>query len=228
MADRFDTAAHYRAVQPSTANSRHGPGTPFRSYSPLWDSVTPDPATRTGRPPCATQTPRPLRLRRRPVPRCALRGLAVPPSDRSTSPVVDTGWDLQPERIDTLPNGTGTSDCVGRAVEGDEEAVTGRVDLNTSISLQLRADGLVVGVKQLGPSLVTFAYGPLGRANDVGKEHRGKDSVDLRCGPGASQELSDLGHRCPPTWPERNQRRGTRRTSHHRCVRQGSGPWRWE
>ena len=61
------------------------------------------------------------------------------------------------------------SDPAGRAREGDEEPISGRIDLEAPVQLELLPDsGVVVGLQSL-PSLITELRGDIARTDDVGE-----------------------------------------------------------
>ena len=66
-----------------------------------------------------------------------------------------------------------------RAVKGGEEAVAGRVHLLAAEAPQLRADGLVMLLKQLAPGAVPQLGRSRGGADDVREENRREDAVRL-------------------------------------------------
>ena len=107
---------------------------------------------------------------------------AIPPSlpsTRSHSPV----W--SPARI-SMPSARTASridgahaDGARRPVERREEPVAGRVDLAAAEALELAPDERVVPLEQVAPAPVAELRRPLGRADDVGEEHRREHAVGL-------------------------------------------------
>jgi hypothetical protein len=58
------------------------------------------------------------------------------------------------------------------AVEGGQDPVAGGLDQPAAELLDHPAGQLVVDVEQLTPAPVAQLFGPLGRAHDVGEQHR--------------------------------------------------------
>ena len=56
----------------------------------------------------------------------------------------------------------------------------------------------MVALEQLAPAPVAELARPLGRADDVGEQHRGEHAVGLGAGRDAGQELLDLVERSRP------------------------------
>jgi hypothetical protein len=75
--------------------------------------------------------------------------------------------------------------------------VAGHLDLPAPVPLQLRSGQGVVAPEQLPPSAVAHLGGAFGRAGDVGEQDRGQDPIRHRWGPGAGEELLDLGRKGP-------------------------------
>jgi hypothetical protein len=105
---------------------------------------------------------------------------------------METGSDLQPNGFNAVSDSARASDRPRRTIEDGQETVACRVDLLPSEVMKLGAYDLVMGAQQLAPPAVTLPLGTLGRADDVGEQHRGKDSVYLDWRALTGQELADL------------------------------------
>jgi len=92
---------------------------------------------------------------------------------------VDAGADLKVERADRIDDLLRTSDRSSRPVEGREEAVAGRVDLASPVASEQPADRPVVALQQLVPRSVSELESLPCRADDVGEQDRGEDTVKL-------------------------------------------------
>jgi hypothetical protein len=101
---------------------------------------------------------------------------------------------LDSQRLSGVNDRLGDAQRPRWAVEGGQEAVAGAVDLAAAEPGQFVADQPVVLGHQVPPSAVTEAGGVLGRGDDVGEQHRGKDPVRRDRFPDAGEELADLGH----------------------------------
>src|SRR5205085_7386766 len=95
--------------------------------------------------------------------------------------------DGQAEVAERPPDRVRAGDRTGWAVEAREDAVARGVDLPASEPGDLRPDGGVVARDQLAPRAVAELRRALGRADDVGEEHRREDPLRLR-------EPADAGH----------------------------------
>src|SRR6266508_4268832 len=84
------------------------------------------------------------------------------------------------------------ADRPGRAVEGGEHAVAGRVDLPPAEAPELPAHSRVVAVEQRPPAPIADGGSALGGGHDVRKEHGGEDPVQLRVVTNPGEELLDL------------------------------------
>ncbi len=102
---------------------------------------------------------------------------------------VDPGAHREAEAPRFLANGLRASDCSGRTVECRKEPVSRRLDLIAAEPFQLLAHGGVVLVEQLLPLTVAYLGRSLGRADNVGEQHRLEDAVDIGLGPMPRQEL---------------------------------------
>ena len=105
---------------------------------------------------------------------------------------VQAGAELEPEVAGAVPDGERAPNRARRPVERGEEAVAGGVDLAAAEPLELATDGGVVTAQQLRPVAVAESLQPLGRADEVGEEDGGEDTIGLGCGltPVASSSIS--------------------------------------
>ena len=76
---------------------------------------------------------------------------------------------------------------MSRTVESGEEAIAGGVDFAAAMPLQLCSHGAVMGRDEVAPSPVTEPDGKLRRANDVGEQDGGKDSLGQGAAPHAAK-----------------------------------------
>ena len=95
----------------------------------------------------------------------------------SHSPVCRPARTSTPRALGVRDDRERAVDRPRRAVEGGEEPVAGRVDLATAEPHQLPSHGGIVGVQQLAPAFVADRGRALGRADDVGVQDRGEDTV---------------------------------------------------
>ena len=86
----------------------------------------------------------------------------------------------------------GRSGRPGRARRRSPAGVPGGVDVLAPVPFDLPAREVVMGGEESGPAGVTEFGQPLGRADDVGKQDRGKDAVQACPVPLAGQERLDL------------------------------------
>ena len=82
-----------------------------------------------------------------------------------------------PKRPERLDDRDGAGDRLGRTVERGEEPIAGSVDFAATKSLQLRSHRAVMGRNEVAPSSITEADGQLSRADDVGEQDGGKDTL---------------------------------------------------
>ena len=90
---------------------------------------------------------------------------------------VDSGADLDAKRPQRLDDCGRAGDRLGGPVERGEKSIAGSVDFAAAKSLQLRSHGAVMGRDEVAPSSVTEADGQLSRADDVGEQNGGKDTL---------------------------------------------------
>jgi hypothetical protein len=83
---------------------------------------------------------------------------------------VEASSDLDPERPDGIGKLLGTPHGPCGAVEGGQEAITGRLDLSSAEAVEVCTYQPVVGLPQVEPSLVSQRRGPLRRAHYVGEQ----------------------------------------------------------
>ena len=116
---------------------------------------------------------------------------ALPPAS-SISPVCSPARISRPSGRTAIADVAGAADSTGRAIESREESVAGRVDLVPTEPLELPADDRMVAVEQFAPGPVAEPCGVARRADDVGHEHGGEDTVGRALGTFAGQELLGL------------------------------------
>src|SRR5206468_3485570 len=98
---------------------------------------------------------------------------------------MEAGPYVQAELIEALADRTRARNRPGRAVEGGEEAIAGRVHLIAAKAAELDANSLVVVLQQLAPRAVAELGRPGRRADDVGEKHGGEHAVRLGSEPWA-------------------------------------------
>ena len=91
---------------------------------------------------------------------------------------MEPGTDFDAERPDFLGNGTGAANAARRTIKGREDAVAGRFDLMAAKACEIAPDRGVMTIEQIAPAVVAERDGFFGRADDVGKQHRGEHSID--------------------------------------------------
>jgi hypothetical protein len=104
-------------------------------------------------------------------------------SEVFTTDLALTGMQPDPE-IDPEFGGSsndrlGAPDGPGRAVEGDQETVSGGLDLPSPKPPDLFPDEAIVGIEQCTPPVIPESRRLLRRPYDVGEQHRGEHSFDL-------------------------------------------------
>ena len=90
-------------------------------------------------------------------------------------------------------DGLRAADPAGRTIERGEDAVAGRVNLDTIEVRQLAAHLCEMGREQVTPRAITHCCSPLTGADDVREEHSGEHTVGDRLGQRRPQEELDLG-----------------------------------
>src|ERR671930_2095198 len=93
---------------------------------------------------------------------------------------MDARADVEAEVAEDAPDRARARDGARRAVEAREDAVACGVDLLPAEPGDLGPHGSVVACDQLAPRAVAELRRPLGRADDVGEQHRREDSLRLR------------------------------------------------
>src|SRR6185369_1355382 len=83
---------------------------------------------------------------------------------------VQTGADLEPERVDGGTDRQRAPDGAGRTVEGGEHAVTRHLDLGPAMAHELATHDVVVPIEEHAPGLVALPARPRGRSDDVREE----------------------------------------------------------
>ena len=92
-----------------------------------------------------------------------------------------SGADVDVELFGCGVDGEGAADGAGGSVEGGEEVVAAGVDLAAAEAGQLVAYNGAEAVEEFAPGPVAELGGTLGRADDVGEQHRGEDPVGRFC-----------------------------------------------
>jgi hypothetical protein len=105
---------------------------------------------------------------------------------------VEARPDLNTQFGNLVPHPGCASDGSGWTVECGKEAVPDRLDLPPAKLDERLADQRVVMLQQIPPPVVAEPAGSLGRANDVGEHHRGKDPVGLGARTHPGQKFLDL------------------------------------
>ena len=160
---------------------------------------------------------------------------------------VQAGADLQVEVADAVADGGRAADRAAGAVEHGERAVAERLHEPPAMALDLLAHQAVVALQQGPPGAVAELRGTLGRADDVGEQHRREHAVADDRSPHTGQEMLDLVGdgvlRAEPERPlpgklrhsgrlgcaRRRSASGARRgTSRARGAAPASGTARWE
>src|SRR5204863_2275452 len=105
---------------------------------------------------------------------------------------VQAGPDLDAEVGYGIADRTCATDGPRRAVEGGEEAVPSRVDLQAAEPLEEPPDVRVMVLQQVTPPAVAELSGPVRGADDVGEQDRGQAPVGYRGPARPGEELLDL------------------------------------
>src|SRR5574342_733614 len=100
-------------------------------------------------------------------------------ADDLALPRVKPRASLDAERQNASADRFGAANGPRGTIEGGEETVAGGVHFAATKSDQLAAGERVEAVEQLVPPLVTQSSRPFRRADDVGEEHRGEDTIAL-------------------------------------------------
>src|SRR5262249_49426673 len=107
-------------------------------------------------------------------------------------PSMESGSDLDPQRLHAAGDGLSATDGPGRAIGGCQDAVAGVLHEPSTVPLKFATHESVVLVEKVLPPPVPDLCRAFGRADDVREEDGGKDAVDFRYRPHAGQELLDL------------------------------------
>jgi hypothetical protein len=99
-------------------------------------------------------------------------------ADRLYLAGVEPGTDLEAQRSNRVDDRSGASQSARGAVERRKEPVPRRIDLNSSVAPDQRADRIVMTLKQLPPRSVTQCGRPPRRSHDIGEEHRGEHAIE--------------------------------------------------
>ena len=173
-AHRWPRSRGYRLT---TANSCHAPSTPLSR------------ACRGRRRRCRSRRPGPRpsgSTRISPAPAAAMTRAAmctaIPPTSSprsSTSPVCSPARIWSPSAAQLSRSAPRSRIARAGAVEGGQDAVAGGLDQRPPDARPAGGHELVVRVEQLAPAPVAQLGGPLGRADDVGEQHRRQHPVGL-------------------------------------------------
>ncbi len=85
---------------------------------------------------------------------------------------VDTSTDVEAELLHVAAGRERAAHRVGRPVEDREEAIAGGVDLTSAVRLEQGADHAALCGEEPAPPHVAHLPSELGRAHDVGEQHR--------------------------------------------------------
>ena len=80
------------------------------------------------------------------------------------------------------------SDGSCRSIKGSEKAISCRIDLSASISIQLFPDNEVMLSENFLPSVIADLSQMLGRINDIGEEHRGQHAIRFGTSPNSCKK----------------------------------------
>jgi hypothetical protein len=109
-------------------------------------------------------------------------------ADDFTLTGMHTGSHLNSERFDCLDDGPSATDRTRWPIEDGEEAIARRINLPTTVALELLTHDKVVVFKQFFPSAVPDLRCAAGGADHVSEEDGCKHSVGLGSAPRAGQE----------------------------------------
>jgi hypothetical protein len=87
--------------------------------------------------------------------------------------------DLQLQAPYRIDNGPTAPHCASRSVEACEKAITCRIDLAAPMTIELLANDKMMLSKEFLPATVAHLRGSRRRADDIGEQNCGKDSVRL-------------------------------------------------
>ncbi len=150
---------------------------PLSSWSPRLTNARPDPSSRSRVVELTRTSPGPARAETRAA-ACTASPRACPPA-MTTSPV------CSPARISRSRSATARDhrpralDGADRAIEQGQEAVAGRPDLSSAVSIQLRPHRLVVLEQQAPPANIADLAQTGRGIDDVGEQDRGQNALVL-------------------------------------------------
>ena len=179
-----------RDCELATEKSFQRPGTPLSSCSPRSAKAMPDPTTRGGTAPETTTSPGPAVAATR-VPMWTASP-ATSAHRTSISPVWRPGPRLDTQGPNRFTNGQGALNGPSGSVKCGQHPVADGVDLPPPESFKLPADGAIVGVEQVSPSVITQLSCALGGRDNVGEHDQGEHAVCRMTLARAGEELLDL------------------------------------
>src|SRR6476469_9046260 len=86
---------------------------------------------------------------------------------------MDTGTDVDVRDAERVTDSDCAFDCSPGTLERGEKTIAGGIDFAAAEAFDLGADGLVVAVEQVAPSLVAELRGAVRGTDDVGEQHGG-------------------------------------------------------
>ena len=118
------------------------------------------------------------------------------PTPPTSSPISSTSPVCAPARTSIPSEGASLTtvrevDGAARPVEGDEEAVTGGLDLAAAVAVEPLTDKRLLLLEQIAPAPITDLGRALGRGDDVGEDDGRQDSVEAGDRAHAGDELLD-------------------------------------
>ena len=115
---------------------------------------------------------------------------------------VQSSADFDPELRDSVANIASATDCASRSVESRNEGIANGIDLASVETRQLLSYQSVMLFEKLQPAAITPIHDRLGRADNVGEEHRGEHAVGLTGRLDSGQQFLDfVDNRVPSLRP---------------------------
>jgi hypothetical protein len=108
---------------------------------------------------------------------------------------MQTSSNLDAESADCSRDRSGAPDGSGWAIETNQKTIPSGLYFSSSEAPKLLPDRSVMSVEDTSPLLITQGSGALRRSCNIGEQHGGKHSVNVRRGPLSSEELNDVGDR---------------------------------
>jgi hypothetical protein len=105
---------------------------------------------------------------------------------------VQPGANLHLDAAKLISKGDGAVDPSSGAVEGGQDPIARRLDQAATCLLDQPAGQLIMHIQQLAPAAITQLAGLLGRAHDVGEQHRRQDPGGVLAMAGPGEELLDV------------------------------------